>query len=89
MILDTERWKVSLAGKPLMVTRSEFKVLRRLAMADGKLVTRGALVRDVFKGSISGRSVDQHIYKLRAKLPEGTIRTIWGEGYSIEGVRVK
>ena len=86
--LDIKKWTVQIKEKPVFVTRSEFKVLRRLAMSEGEVVTRGSLIRDVFKGSATNRNVDYHVCQLRGKLPVGAIRTVWGVGYSVQGVKI-
>jgi DNA-binding response OmpR family regulator len=56
----------------------------------GRLVTRDAIVRDVWGGACSPEAniVDVYVRRLRRKLEAaaygGRIRTVWGVGYLLE-----
>ena len=61
---------VSVDGKPIMLQRLEFCVLRYLVQRRNQLVSREALHRDVWRGrgTLTGRTIDAHVCRLRRKL---------------------
>ena len=69
LVIDSLRWTVTLADKPVTVTIKEFGVLRRLLSARGAPVARevlwSALGHDL---PSSSRSLDAHIWTLRQKI---------------------
>ncbi len=75
-------------GADVELTRREVALLTLLAQQRGRIVSRRALLRDVWdmRGAerIETRTVDMHIAKLRKKLGERgrrLIETVRGEGY--------
>jgi two-component system OmpR family response regulator len=75
-------------GRVVIVTGTEFEVLRMLLLAEGRPVSRRAISLEVLRREwhAEDRSVDQLIFQLRAKLvPEDrdhvVIQTIRSEGY--------
>ncbi len=86
LVLDTERYRVSVAGRALDLTYKEFELLRFLASRAGRAFTRPALLREVWGYDFYGgtRTVDVHVRRLRAKLGpehEHLIETVRGVGY--------
>ena len=74
------------APVPLSVT--EFKLLRTLAEAEGKVLSRDR-IRDLVWGlghAMTPHTIDVHIKRLRGKLGDGgdAIKTVRGQGYKIE-----
>lgn len=57
-------------GQPLPLTRTEFRLLAELVVADGKILSREELLERVWAYSYFGdsRIVDVHIHRLRAKV---------------------
>lgn len=90
-IIDEEKMKISLCGKALNLTVTEFTLLSVLAKRLGRVFSRDALLdqlSDEFR-DVSDRAVDSHIKNLRSKLaiikPEHTIiHSIYGVGYKLE-----
>ncbi len=85
LVIDTERHEVSLNGKPLTLTFSEFRILEALARRPGVVFTRYQIV-DAVRGAdyaVTDRAVDVQIVGLRRKLGaySGMIETIRGVGY--------
>lgn len=83
--IDLGRWTVSVAGKPVELTKIEFCLLKELLEAKGRTLTRDFLLQKVWPhGTIHGldtRTVDVHIGRLRRKLgPAGrfiiTVRNV-------------
>ncbi|MCX8116408.1 MAG: response regulator transcription factor [Desulfobacterota bacterium] len=85
LLIDVERHVVSLKGKPIPLTSTEFKLLLELASHRGRVKTRQYLLDRVWGYTYEGyaRTVDTHIRRLREKLgPAGDwIETIRGVGY--------
>ncbi len=85
--LDVDRHAATVAGKPIELTATEFKLLRLLIERRGRVQTREHLLINVwnYETEIETRTVDTHVRRLREKLgPEADwIETIRGVGYRI------
>jgi two-component system phosphate regulon response regulator PhoB len=85
LLIDVERHSVSIKGRPIQLTSTEFKLLYELAGNRGRVKTREYLLDRVWGYTYEGyaRTVDTHIRRLREKLgPIGDwIETIRGVGY--------
>ncbi len=91
--LDLSRHEVRLAGKPVRVTPSEFRLLELLASEPGRVFSRDELGRHLWQTQYTGgeRAVDAHIVNLRRKLERdparpGQLITVRGIGYALAGV---
>jgi two-component system phosphate regulon response regulator PhoB len=84
--LDAEGHRCFVGGQEVELTAIEFKLLTRFMASAGRVMTRDALLEDVW-GQLSldlqERTVDSHVKRLRAKLREGEglIETVRGVGY--------
>lgn len=89
VVLDVERHEVSVGGKAIELTATEFKLLRLLIERKGRVQTRDALLSDVwnYDAELETRTVDTHVRRLREKLGDGCeiIETIRGVGYRVAG----
>jgi DNA-binding response OmpR family regulator len=91
--LEVDAWKreVRVAGEPVMLTPTEFRMLDTLAGHPGRTFTREELVARAFGPDYDGldRTVDSHITNLRRKLDAGRgrryIATVHGVGYRLAG----
>ncbi len=88
LTLDLEGARVLVSGKPVAVTATEFKILKVLAEARGKVMNRERLL-DLVWGvgyAITERTVDVHMKRLREKLGDGAepLKTVRGLGYRLE-----
>jgi len=88
--LDVGRYTASLAGKPLQLTRREFRLLALLASEPGRVFTREELLQEVWSDARSGdrRAIDVHVSNLRRKLEEDPrhprrLQTVRGAGYRL------
>jgi len=71
LVLDSEKRKVTLRGRPLPLTPHEFNLLRTLMSAPGKIFTRDELLNRLYPRedvAVIDRVVDVHIGKLRQKI---------------------
>lgn len=81
------------ADKRVRLTAREFSIAWLFFSNPGSLVTRKELAHAVWgkELDIAGRSLEQHIYKLRAKLEFGEhsglkLRTVYSLGYMLEEI---
>ena len=90
--IDLDRNMVSIAGQPVALTPTEFKLLRLLAEQPGRVFGREMIVVEVHGWSSTGeviddaRVVDRHIAEIRKKLEPNRevpqyILTVRGFGY--------
>jgi DNA-binding response OmpR family regulator len=78
---------VTVSGREVSLTRSEFALLAALTAAAGRVLTRDQLLQRLAaeRGKVPGpRAVDVYITQLRAKLGDGAIRTVRGKGYAVD-----
>jgi phosphate regulon transcriptional regulator PhoB len=88
--IDAAAHRVTVDGAVVSLTRKEFDLLRALAEAQGRVLSREYLLDHVWgysaAGEIESRTVDVHVRRLRQKLgAEGQrIGTVTGVGYRFE-----
>jgi DNA-binding response OmpR family regulator len=87
--LDPVRREVTVAGRPVQLTSTEFDLLAQLMSRPGRVFTREELLASVwgYAAHSGTRTVDVHVAQVRAKLGPGaaTIRTHRGVGYACAG----
>jgi DNA-binding response OmpR family regulator len=81
--------EVTYAGRRAHLTLTEFDILRFLAAQFGNVVSRDAILKEVWKDGAektNDRTIDVHIRALRKKIPPLTkhIISIYGVGYKYE-----
>jgi DNA-binding response OmpR family regulator len=88
LIVDTEKRSVIRGGRPIALTRDEYKILTLLMSRQAKIFTRDEILDAVKGDDYYGfdRSIDSHIKRLRAKIGDDPrspryIVTIYGMGY--------
>lgn len=85
LVIDPIRHEVLLAGQPVSLTFTEFRLLHVLAQRRGRAFARVQIVDAVMGADypVTERSVDVHVASLRKKLgPMGAkIETVRGVGY--------
>jgi DNA-binding response OmpR family regulator len=83
--LDKGNFEITVQGKRLELTTTEFKLLATLVERRGRTLSRETLLQDVwgYENAIDTRTVDTHVRRLREKLggAAGRIVTVRGEGY--------
>lgn len=86
--IDTAAHRVTVAGREIDLTPTEFKLLLLLAERKGRVQPRNLLLEMVWEAApdIQTRTVDMHVQRLRAKLGEAgnLIETVRGFGYRIK-----
>jgi len=91
--IDVTRHSATIDGKPLPLTRSEFRLVTLLASEPNRVFTREELVRHLWQSDFVGdrRAIDVHISNLRRKLEPDPRRprrlvTVRGVGYKLMAV---
>ena len=86
--MDLASREVTVQGRVVSLTVTEYEILRALMEQSGYVLTRGDLVRKALGSDFLGleRSLDSHMRNLRAKIePDPShpryILTVWGVGY--------
>jgi two-component system phosphate regulon response regulator PhoB len=85
--MDLGKHQVNLAGKPVVLTPTEFALLLILARRPGWVFSRSQLIDSLHDGQyvITDRAIDVQVANLRKKLGEwgGLIETVRGAGYRL------
>lgn len=88
LIIDTQKRKVTLFGKPVSLTVKEFDLLLHFARHPGRVYTRDQLLDAVWGTGYAGyeHTVNSHINRLRTKIEKNPaypqyLLTVWGVGY--------
>jgi two-component system phosphate regulon response regulator PhoB len=92
LVVDIDRRTVTVSGRAVELTRSEFDILHCLLARPGFVRTRHQIIAAVHGDGtvLTSRTVDVHITAIRRKLDElgELIRTVRGVGYRIDESRV-
>ena len=90
LAIDYDRRRVSVAGRPVTLTATEYELLRVLAQGAGRVLTHEALLRQVWAGRGHGKAnpkiVRAYVKRLRHRLGDDAARPAWivnerGVGY--------
>ena len=86
VVLDRGRHEVTVEGRPVTLTATEFRILAALVGAGGRVLDRGGLI-DAALGqnvAVTDRTMDVHIAALRKKLGSAAkcVQTVRGVGYT-------
>jgi len=91
LLLDEATHRAALDGRALDLTPVEFRLLRALASAPGRVFARERLLERLYEDHrvVTDRTVDAHVKNLRRKLEEirpgeELVRSIYGVGYKLE-----
>jgi len=83
--LNKSNFEITVQGRRLELTTTEFKLLATLVERRGRTLSRETLLQDVwgYENAIDTRTVDTHVRRLREKLGGAASRivTVRGEGY--------
>ena len=90
LLMDTSRHTVTVLGKPIELTKREFDLLNYLLKNKGVVLSREALLENVWGYDFTGETnaVDVYVRFLRGKIDEvfnfKLIHTVRGVGYVIK-----
>jgi DNA-binding response OmpR family regulator len=88
LVIDSSRRTVQAGGKPVVLTATEFNLLKALAEKEGRVISREDLL-SLARGddvAVMDRTVDVHVAALRKKLGKHgeMIETVRGVGYRLK-----
>ena len=87
--VDVPKHLVTVKGKPVDLTITEFKLLTVLVQRRGRVQSRDQLLRDVwdYENVMDTRTVDTHMRRLREKIGPAAkyLDTVRGVGYRFVG----
>lgn len=83
LTLNTAAYTATVNGQPLPLTVTEFRILQAFISHPAEVLTREQLIEISYPDDtyLNDRAVDCHIKRLRKKLPEDCIETVYGLGY--------
>jgi len=89
LVLDPARHEVTVDGRPVQLTHVEFRLLRTLLDADGRVLSRDQLLDAVWgedEAEVLDRTIDVHVRRLRDTLGDAADAPRWvapvrGAGY--------
>lgn len=86
IVLHVPTRRVTVQGRAVELTGSEYVLLKSLLMRADRVVTRRSLEDQALPGAQANasNSLDVHMANLRRKIGEGYIRTVRGVGYVID-----
>jgi two-component system phosphate regulon response regulator PhoB/two-component system alkaline phosphatase synthesis response regulator PhoP len=88
LVIDLEKYTVTLKGERLELTPTEFKILELLASKKGWVFSREKILDYLWgdEKAVIDRTVDVHIRHLREKLgpAAGCVKNLRGVGYKLE-----
>jgi two-component system phosphate regulon response regulator PhoB/two-component system alkaline phosphatase synthesis response regulator PhoP len=88
LVLNSEKYEVWIDNKKILLTSTEFKILRLLASRKGRVFTREQILDHLWghEKIVLDRTIDVHIKNLREKLGKAArfIKNIRGIGYKLE-----
>ena len=90
LAIDYDRRRVTVAGRPVTLTPTEYELLRALAQGAGRILTHEDLLRQVWAGrghgKVNPKIVRAYVKRLRHRLGDDAARPAWivnerGVGY--------
>ncbi|MEH1127177.1 response regulator transcription factor [Micromonospora sp. CPCC 206061] len=90
LVIRPEAGEVTVRGRPVALTRTEFRLLCELAEHPGRVLSRQQLLRRVWEYEVGDdRLVDVHVGRLRQKIEEDSsaprhLVTVRGLGYKLQ-----
>lgn len=81
--LNISSYSAYVDGKKIELTVTEFRILEAFIKNKGSVLTRDKLIEISYPDDtyLNDRAIDCHIKRLRKKLPENSIETVYGLGY--------
>ena len=86
LVIDPATRLVTLEGREIHLTATEFDLLHRLALTPHVVYGRTRLLNEVwgYREGAGERTVDSHVRSIRKKLGASVIRTAHGIGYALD-----
>ena len=91
MVIDKDKHEVTVEGRELKLTRTEYAILKLLATSGGRVISKSELLDLIREDTpdCTESSVKVHISNLRKKIKDLTdtefIEAVWGIGFKLKG----
>jgi len=87
--LDLEGWRAFWGDREVILTATEFGILRTLMQRPGKVFSRADLMDGAYSEAnvVSDRTIDSHVRRVRQKFAQAggdPIETVHGVGYQLK-----
>ena len=82
--LNTENYSVYLEEKPVLLTKTEFELVKLLIENKEEIVSRDRIVEKIWGWEASDNLLDSTMKKIRQKLGKEKIKTVRGIGYILK-----
>ena len=82
--LNTENYSVFLDNEPILLTKTEFELVKLLIENREEIVSRDRIVEKIWGWEASDNLLDSTIKKIRQKLGKEKIKTVRGIGYILK-----
>lgn len=93
--IDTENRELRASGRPVHLTRTEYRMFELLALRKGQTVRRSTMFETIYDGQDDPdeKVIDVFMCKIRKKIAAATcgetyISTAWGDGYKLHEPRL-
>jgi len=88
LVIDTEKYEVTVNGEKVELTTTEFKILQLLCSKKSRVFTRNQILNHLWGDEkyVIDRTIDVHVRNLREKLGDAAkfIKSVRGIGYKLE-----
>ena len=83
--LDPKAMQVKVDGKDILLSKSEYMLLKALMQNAGRILTRDNLESQLYSWGeeVSSNTLEVHIHHLRKKIAADFIKTVRGVGYTV------
>ena len=83
--LDPKAMQVKMDGKDIVLSKSEYMLLKALMQNAGRILTRDNLESQLYSWGeeVSSNTLEVHIHHLRKKIASDFIKTVRGVGYTV------
>lgn len=83
--IDIKAREIYWEGKQIQVTKKEYLLIQFMAERPGIALSRSEILYHIWGGDYFGsdRAVDDVVKRIRHKLPDLSMKTIWGYGYRL------
>ena len=82
--LNTENYSVYLEDRPILLTKTEFELVKLLIEHKEEIVSRDKIVEKIWGWEASDNLIDSTMKKIRQKLGKEKIKTVRGIGYILK-----
>ncbi len=85
VLLDPKAMQVKVDGKDIVLSKSEYMLLKALMQNAGRILTRDNLESQLYSWGeeVSSNTLEVHIHHLRKKIAADFIKTVRGVGYTV------